>query len=186
MSSAKENASAPKVSAAAVPTNAIYGSPSPDFSARCIYFYYLTESNDAKYNVRTFFIEYPDKISDIENKIVEILDSIRSGKLMPCGWALGDLKWRRISYIVIAYDDWGQQLKQNDAITIDYDKYFKGGQDLLLKTPYQNITCFYCENYVGPATQKIQITVNHGHGTPFQITTHNDSGTNMGPPIPPP
>jgi hypothetical protein len=180
------------------PANDVYGTLDPNLGAQCIYFYYLTESKIEKEKTQTFFIERDYVITDLAHEIDTIMKDIFVDKtLKPCGWGLGDVRWRRKSYIVVLFDDLVHKLNENDAVTFTPYYSFKGGTDIKTIQGYPRVTGFYCENHmtdsnggpVGAKGETFDVKVNHdGHhnSSKLKFFTHNDSGTNMGPPLPPP
>jgi hypothetical protein len=130
--------------------------------------------------------------ASLERRIPDIVRSIRDGRLTPSGYKLGDIKWRRKSYFVAVLDDPHSNLIQRNAFTF----YLEGGSaqenysffDGVDIRILNNVTGFYCINrmisedgdWPREKEEKYKVIANHVH------RLHEDTGTNLGPPVPPP
>lgn len=180
---------------ATAPTNDVYGNPDQNFRTPCIYFYYLTESNLPELNTRAYFIQRQQNITDIEAEIASLIKDVQSNAIKPCGWALGDIRWRHLSYFVLVFDDPSHKLYEKNAVKFVPYHPFKGGNDYRALSA-QGITAFYCENHLEDSSGTVladpsspeyfKVVANHDGHSMLSVSTHNDTGTNMGPPIPPP
>lgn len=186
-----------------VVVNPVYDPRDRTLKAECIYFYYLTEDPDPRYNLRVFVIDRERYIppQEMQREIETIVADIRNGNLTPCGWAFGDVKWRRKSYIVVVFDDPNGKLSRGNAVEFLHnvggdDHPFRDGDDI---QQFGTITGFYCFNHMKQQgtnhdlppgkSECYKVTAIHEHrlgGAVTSIRGHNDTGTNMGPPIPPP
>src|SRR3712207_1681619 len=88
----------------------------------CIYFYYLTPDKTGGYLVEVYYSDSGQPITDLPSEITKLVENARkeSPSPQPCGWEFGDLRWRRVSYIVIAVDDPDVTLDDKAAIEFDH------------------------------------------------------------------
>ncbi|MEA3004355.1 MAG: hypothetical protein QOH81_3143 [Sphingomonadales bacterium] len=199
-----------------VPINPVYHKTGArNWEPHCIYFYYLTMDPDPTRFVRVYVISRARPIANIQQEVESIVDEIKRGIRTPCGWRLGDVKWRRRGYLVFIMDDATATLTPGNGVEFGYkglggNHTFFDGDDL---TPFDNITGVYCLNHMQKAgggvlgsadpEEIFEISPNHdpdrspthndsdanhqsrGERSTYVPKIHNDSGTNTGPPIQP-
>ena len=158
--------------------------------------------NDRR-NVRAYFIDKKQPIlrGQMETEIRSLVAQVGANTLTPLGYRLGALDWSRKSYIVLVLDDQHHHLTRGNAFmfvntTPGLPHPFRDGADI---QPFGTITGFYCTNHMttpagqDPAqdwSESYEMAVCHNPAgctppNPYFLG-HFDSGTNMGPPIPPP
>lgn len=192
--------SPPKKERRPPPTNPAYSRRDPGLQVHCMYFYRLTDSPDPKQNVQAYFVDFGRAIDRniIGQEIAEAKKKIDDGEVTIGGYALGDLRWRRRSYLVFLYEEPGGILRGGDAVTFKDmtggDLHpFADGEDIKIGTT----PCFYCLNHMAyrggnqpiPPRTSEQFTLHVQHmrkgGRKFERRGHSDTGTNTGPPLQP-
>lgn len=130
-----------------------------------------------------------------------IMDEIRNGTLQPI---VPPPKWQRLSYFAAVLDVPGMELTEDDAVTFNWkglsrgNHSFRDGMDVRpLRAPHSALVGFFCLNHMqhklGHVLRRnewedFDVHFNHPHAIApeVRILGHNDSGTNLGPPTPPP
>jgi hypothetical protein len=126
---------------------------------------------------------------DIPRLIPDILDAIRGNDLKPTDSKQLHRKWKRRSYFVYYHPT--EQLSKGDAVVFtggeDNRQCFRDARDVPLDA---GASAFYCINHMldkdggafpSGAGDAFDIDIYHGHGA-VRRRSHNDSGTNTGPP----
>lgn len=172
--------------------NPPYQPLNPGLAAECIYLYYLKITGDPKYETRVFVFKRDFSIA-IDAQIRNLATEISAGQHYPCGWNFGDVKWRRKSYMVFILEDNNHSLEAGNAVTFTPDYPFRDGHDVTsLSPPHSGFCCF---NHLirkqgidlpDDVTEPFYVEINHPHRQTQAVRSHEDSGTNMGPPIGPP
>jgi hypothetical protein len=190
----------------------LYGDAPNGLKAHCIYFYYLKETPDLKEKTRAFFLEYDHALNRdaLEKEIPKLIEKANNGAIRPVGWKLGDIRWRRKSWFVVVLDDDHHKLKPGDAVSFEFksstgqspagpNHNFRYGKDIPIS---RTITGFVCYNQMKGShgrplddeSEVFFVKVNHGghgdgqgggKGAIERRFTHDDSGTNTGPPLQP-
>lgn len=184
-------------------SNDVYYNKNKNLRIECIYFYYLTMRSDSHPNhVRAYFVDKKQYIphDQMQDEIKDLVSQVRAKTLTPLARRLGGLDWCRKSYLAVIMDDAEQRLTKENAVmfanrSIGREHPFRDGRDI---EPYDTITGFYCINHMTKPSgasdvywsEDFDIEVCHnplGCMPPNPLLlSHNDSGTNMGPPISPP
>jgi hypothetical protein len=185
--------------------NSLSGEWKRDITPYSIYFYYVTRKSGpvvppaSPYNVEVYFYTQSTKIEDttLDAHIETLTKNARGSKKNPppIGFAFNDVPWWRISYLVVASD--AEPFPSGEAVHIerddgDYNHSFFDGKDYELPIMDQNpISVMWTVNYmrgksgnpIKPGkTHKFRFRFNHQLSREYP----DDSGTNMGPPVPPP
>ena len=192
--------------AAQVHNNA-YHSHNASLPARLIYFYYLKRPDDPKEETRVFVLDRGRHIPPhkIQEEIETILGEIHNGDHSPVGWKIGDVRWRHKSWLVFVLDDNQHRLTAGNAVEFSFvdvdgsgrlseNHSFWDGDDTDPFQAYPNISGFYCLNHMIPkggvgelsSDEQFEVKVHHPHALASGKRTHDDTGTNMGPPVGPP
>ena len=164
----------------------------------CIYFYYLTpDETGTDYQVEVYYYDHGEKISQgdvLNSQLAMLVDNARNKwpPRQPCGWDFDDLRWRRTSYFVIAVDDNVSTLKAIE---------FEGNtpNHTFLDGGYSSVagaSLAWCVNYMKmddkgkkleAGTQHFRFRLTGVRGVQRTDWSYDGgSGTNMGPPVPPP
>jgi hypothetical protein len=161
---------------------------------QCVYFYHLSAdpSSSDPVRVRAYF---HDEKRDITPAAVDglantLLRNARNGTIHPAGYGLGDLRWRRVSYLVFVVDG---ALGGLDGIGLpeghlSFGPKFKvGSLDQADGVAYLNklVRGQNAGNLPGGRWQETFRMEAHP-SMAKSLLDHEDSGTNMGPPVPPP
>jgi hypothetical protein len=170
-------------------------------SPRCAYFYYVTpgEEKDGHFhgNVAACLMQEADiRPSDnIEDLISDWAQRAKDGQMSPIGWALGDLTWRRESYFVVVLDAPGYRFDSEESLVISNgDHTFKDKRLIPVTTSDgSRMQAIYCRNHIRKRNgepwrhgdireeyKPLMLAVTGAKG----LVTHEDVGTNLGPPIP--
>jgi hypothetical protein len=158
---------------------------------RYIYFYYVTPPtpSDHHLQVQAFVIHEKQGISNINTRIHELAVAAREGRLSPSGWAIGDIKWRKPSYLAIVLDAGTLKLenvKFEDEEKGDASYTFKNRRKLV---PIGNVSGWYCINHVRKKDgspwihdkEDFKVLLETVPPFPHEIRGHNEAGTNTGP-----
>ncbi|AQR73561.1 hypothetical protein [Sphingomonas sp. LM7] len=171
-------------------------------SAPYAYFYYVTPGQTMHgYHgkVEAFLIHAGDVNSSakIEDLIPIWTSEIKSGARKPVGWGLGDLKWRWKSYLVVVLDAPGYKFGSAEGLVITGGRHTFTGKTLtqFTTTDGSKVQAIYCINHVKKKNGKpwkdaeletfypLKLDVLRGPSVhPF--FSHDDTGTNTGPPPP--
>jgi hypothetical protein len=189
----------------AVSGNRHYKDPSGKGTVpHCIYYYHITPSADPP--TRVYFLDKRRPISTFElgGLIAELARNAHSDgdSPSPCGWDMTDLIWRRKSYLVVVLDDPATSLVKGDGFQFpDANNHtFLDGADFdvdVSSTPgvVEMRSGLWCINHMmneagqdlgGTDFEIFRVHFNTGGGSMFAMSYPDDSGTNMGPPLPPP
>jgi hypothetical protein len=171
---------------------------------RCAYFYYVSEGKgDARHPhaaVEAYLMQEDgigprDKIEDL---IPVWAQRAKDRRMRPVGWALGDLRWRRKSFLVVVLDASSARFDSAEGLVIG-----EGADSFREKTLVDFATsdgsrmqAIYCLNLMrkkgggGWDPDKIEhdkyyplrLELTSKSGAERPIITHDDVGTNTGPP----
>lgn len=176
--------------------------PSVEQPPRCAYFYYATASlqadrhehlDVAAYLMQEAQIGASDKIEDL---IPVWAQQAKARQMTPVGWALGDLRWRRRSYLVVVLDAAGVTFDSADDLVItDGDHTFKDKTLIDFTTANGSaMQAIYCRNHIrkrdgtawkhneSESFSPLRLELARRDGSSQPIVTHDDVGTNTGPP----
>ena len=195
--STKEKPEADSISAGS--KSASESAPAPE----CIYFYYLKPENTDHADVLAFVadMKIPLKDGDINPLVDRFITEVRNEAyvhLMPMGHFFEDITWTRQSYLVIVVDDPRYQLLKNDIELSDSSHTIKHEESITSAFP--EVSGVRYRNYItrkdGGTWSKhkdekeefeiemeFKPRLSAGESDP---RSHEDSGTNLGPPLPPP
>jgi hypothetical protein len=160
-----------------------------------VYLYYLRTTGNPQSGTEVYCLDRRNPIqpNGIEAEIRTIVGEIESGDHNPCGWRIGDVRWRRRSYMVFLLEDSTETL---NTVIFTPGHAFRSGQNIAeFNSPHgKRITGYYCSNHmkkpddsdVDGFGEAIRVHVYHtgSHGPPLPVAFgHEDTGTNLGPPI---
>lgn len=171
---------------------------------RCAYFHYVTPGSTLARHHHGFVETYVMQEGAIgeSDKLEQLIpvwaQKVKNGEIDPAGWAFGDVRWRRESYLVVVLDAPGFKFGNANALTItDGDHTFGKKQLIDIRcddgTAMQAIYCInHFKNKVdgkplpdGKSEQfkiKLDITpVTPAGADTVKMVTHDDVGTNIGP-----
>lgn len=174
-----------------------------DWRPTCLYLYYLIPTSVDHADIEVFVNESSVRLDDnnIDDFIKSTIVKIKNGDLHAVGWSFRDLAWRRISYIAVIADHARFILDHSGGV-----KFKKNGnhaeytfKDLQPVSGLDaNLTGVRCINHMlddegdrlGEHDRetfkvKLKFKTRQGFNDPGP-RTHDDSGTNLGPPHPPP
>jgi hypothetical protein len=169
--------------------------PYPPGDPRCVYLYHVTASPDGNEPYIEAFVHNHDKAigaGDIEPLIIALAQKAIDKEIQPCGWAMGDLRWHRISYIAIVMHDPNRVFRNAKEFVI-YDKQQAFGDNIFFtfKIGADEVQIIYCRNDIkykngqpSGSVQEFELRLNPDPNYPHHL--HEDTGQNMGPPVPPP
>ncbi len=170
----------------------------PVWAPRCIYFYYLVPHNQNHADVNCFIYDRNQVLNDatVDGLIPGFLAQAQGGayaNLTPVGSFFEDITWVRQSYLVIMVDP---------SYTLQNIRIWDSSHTLFNRRPLNigSATGVRYHNYIvrrGGQTwnrdkrEKEQLWIEiefraRSSKMGLQIASHDDSGTNMGPPVPPP
>jgi hypothetical protein len=171
---------------------------------QCVYFYYATPGSDPKHpDIKAYVELYPNAIGNIEKEIETLAKRAKTDPTMkPAGWAMGDLRWRRKSYLVVVLDHNDMKFGSEKALRIeDKDKCFEAKKIITFKLDGNDVQAIYCRNKF---KDKDGNDINGDHDHPdheeYDIyldlvpktllseappLTHADTGQNIGPRLTP-
>ena len=168
-----------------------------------IYFYYVAPGSTPGDPLQVYVISKPESDPiDTKAKLIEEIEMLtrnaRSNAFPPAAFSFAQMPWWRRSYFVIALDEPIDKFDPEDAITISRDgthpnhTFFNGWvEDLTIDGREVNVLA--CTNYMVKKNGKaIEAGNSHVFKLAFKIgllpfiRDDDDSGTNMGPPVPPP
>jgi hypothetical protein len=158
------------------------------------YVYYLRITNDPETHTEVYCVDLgtPVPPGQAEGVIKNLAGDIEAGAYRQCGWKIGDVRWRRRSYMVFLLEDPNETLT---TVTFSPGHAFQGGKTIAAFTSPngKRITGFYCTNHmkkgdgsdVDARGEAIRVHAVHTAAPPpiVHFLTHEDTGTNMGPPI---
>jgi hypothetical protein len=169
--------------------------PYPPGDPQCVYLYHVTASPDGDEPYIEAFIHNHDKAigaGDIEPLIVELAQKAAGKEIQPYGWAIGDLRWHRISYIAMVMHDPKRVFRDEKAFLIA-DKYqaFDENTFFTFKIGADDVQAIYCRNDIkyknGQPSGGVESFRLYLYPDPnYRHRLHEDTGQNMGPPVPPP
>lgn len=171
--------------------------PSEDIVPQCIYFYLVPGSHGTAdvyfYDNQAPFTEtgsLPKKLHEMRENALAAPEARTSH---PCGWNLSDLRWRRKAYVAVALKD--GSLDTPAAVEFfgrDENKHLSFQKSQVVNHP-TNATApriFCCVNLM---LNKEGNPLADGHKSRVKVKVKghwaapvDDTGTNMGPPVPPP
>jgi hypothetical protein len=180
----------------------VYDSHDRNAKIKRIYFYTV----DPHEKLTEYFLYSANPVAwdEMPRIIDEFAAEIASGSIPPTNSVQGRRTWKKRSYFVY-YDKTGRLEANNAVVFAGEDPCFKDGADV---SGVHGVYAFYCINHMWKGgkpqapgdTQHFRIVVNHMHkaGAEEQpdksagaaegdaarrpLLTHNDSGTNTGPP----
>lgn len=168
----------------------------------CIYFYYVRREG-ATYRERVYVwpTRSPIDLDELHQQIKRLTKNARQNRNEPppSGWAMEDVVWRKISWVVVAVDERDGKFDQDAAVEIAFEgadrsnhTFFDGGEDEVDIPGEQSIHVMWTLNHMRDAAgamltkdsppETFKFTFNPGRPRAYPDT----SGTNMGPPIGPP
>jgi hypothetical protein len=185
-------------SADLIASNPVYRAPPADFSSEWVYFYYLKPHGDPN-EVRVYRLERSTKIpyDNIEPEIDTMFREVSNNVHLVKGTSFREVPWLHIGYLVFVYENAAEKIED---ITFrmrpgNGNHTFRGGKLLATVDGRQDVSGFYCVNRMRhqqgrtlreDETEVFRVRVNHPHLSVDDIANffgHEDSGTNMGPPI---
>jgi hypothetical protein len=159
----------------------------------CIYLYHLTPiGSSQEVFTEAYFYDAgaPIHKNQVEDLVLDLVQKARLKQIRPVGWDVGDIRWRRISYLAFVVDDLDDELtgiEINRKAPKDTKSFSQSGK-IAKKGAASG---FWLLNEMkaedgsgtlkGPETVKIRMSRRK-----HPVRGHEDSGTNMGPPVPPP
>jgi hypothetical protein len=166
--------------------------------SKYIYFYYVTPApaGDHHPNVKAYFIsdDWQPSEPTIKDQIRRLAEQARRGALgRAAGMALGDLNWRYKSYLVVVLDAPGaDSALQLDLEITDGGHTFEGKTLTDVTADGAKLRAVYFRNRIKKANNgtwnrqpecfKLDLKVSPAAGLGPPIFTHDDVGTNLGPP----
>lgn len=172
---------------------------------RCVYFHYVTPTRSPLLHHHGYVETYVMQESAIcpgdrlEDLIPVWAQRVKKRELEPVGWAFGDVRWRRRSYLVVVLNAPGLKFASAEALDIAGGTATKFGKKTLMNfttadgTAMQSIHCLnHFRKQDGTslgdrdrddfyplrlAFTSVPLAVSD----PVESFTHDDSGTNMGP-----
>ena len=175
----------------------------------CIYFYYIGKRTNGTKFVRHYYYtneneeldpeDLPDRIKTLA--LNARLEDERDQKPPPTGSDLHFVVWTRKSYLVFMIDIEGLNFDPNDPVSItsvsgNPNRSFYDGKMVTITLPTHATgtaapSVFRCINHMKKGNgadqdgkERFKITLNTI--PQLSIVSHDDGGTNMGPPVPPP
>jgi hypothetical protein len=166
----------------------------------CIYYYYLTPDQNGGFYVEAYYYDEGAEIpkSELRSRVEMLTQNamLKWPTRQPCGWDFSDLRWRRLSYLVIALNDPNRKLEGDKAIEFDVttpNHTFLDGDTMVVEPETGvKISVAYCINHMSRnstgdplevGSQEFRFRLN---GLNRAWSDDGGSGTNMGPPVPPP
>ncbi|HYJ30423.1 MAG TPA: hypothetical protein VEW25_08800 [Allosphingosinicella sp.] len=182
------------------PPNPVYHGENPNLEAHCIYFYLLSPGTEIP---KLYFedLQRPVLRSEMPDRIVDIMRKIRAGLLQQ---EPVPTEWTRKSFFAAVLDIAGSTLTPGNAVVFELqgaggggNHTFRDGEDIpALPAPFQDRGAFFCFNHMKHKhghvlkygeREPFKAHFNHPHPSPNPtVLGHEESGTNIGPPIPPP
>lgn len=178
--------------------NPVYRGENPNLQAECIYFYHLLPNH----GMHVYLVDRKRPIaqSEMPNQIVQILEEIAAG-LLPL--EPRPVRWKRQSYLAAVLASSESKLIEDDAVEFQCTENnrknhsFRDGRDLReLPAPFESFSAFYCFNHMKHRNGHV---LRKGEGETYEVHFkhpgaviarhrfgHDDSATNLGPPLPPP
>lgn len=184
--------------------NAAGAAASPDWKPECIYFYYLKPKSDHHADVLSFMADMKMTIGDgdvlklVERFIAEVRSEVYV-HLVPLGHFFEDVTWTRQSYLVIVVDDERYTLSKNDIQLLDSHHTITKEEEI--RSPlFPEVSGVSYQNRIvrrgggkwnkdKHEKEEYEIEIEFKPNPTFikiKPMSHEDSGTNLGPPIPPP
>jgi hypothetical protein len=165
----------------------------------CLYLYYVTAADDhGEPVIQAFVRAFERPIADIQRAIAELTQEVADGLAAPVGWGLGDLRWHRKSYLAVVLNDPARRFMDEDGLDIVDGRYsFDPGRLIefdIDEAPggTTSIQAIYRKNHVrkkdgtpwGGVADEYEIYLRPDPPYPHHL--HEDTGQNLGPPVPPP
>jgi hypothetical protein len=128
--------------------------------------------------------------NQIGDLVSELIEKARLKQIRPVGWHVGDLRWRRISYLALVVDDADDELEDvlvNGKLPKD-TKSFRQSRKIAKKgaiSGFWLLNEIQAEDGSGPLKGEATVSIRMKRKK-HPLLGHEDSGTNMGPPVPPP
>src|SRR5687768_11167506 len=91
-------------------------------AAECLYLYYLRiPQNPNDWHTRVYFVDWGTHVPSnrLQTEIGKVLKGIAAGTYKPCGWRIGDVKWRRRAHLAFLFDDPIHKLDPSNPITFN-------------------------------------------------------------------
>jgi hypothetical protein len=195
----RDKAEAAKIRPGSKPSAAAPGPRPPD----CIYLYYLTPGVFPHPTITAFIDERADPIKPgkIAGAIRQLARQAWGGDLQSKGAAISAFPWRRRSYLAFVLDDPDHRFESNLAVMIKGGSHTFTRHELIDFTTPDGIDmqAIYFRNYMRKKNKqelgqgeredfKIYIELSDARlqpAIPAEIVNHEDTGQNLGPPIPP-
>jgi hypothetical protein len=183
----------------------VYRPKGRNFPILCVYFYYLTPSEDGHPDVQAFRHIVTSDIPDasMPGLIEDLTKKARAGTITSRGDSVGSILWQRRSYIAVVLDDRNDNLLKGNAMEfVDGEHTFRNGKDIILSN-VDNLSAFYCTNHM-KRKHASDPDLEEGDHEEFDVCIHlvsegpdpvcpvpddggpgghNESGTNTGPPL---
>jgi hypothetical protein len=162
---------------------------------QCVYFYHLTVNpNDPDHPlVRAYHHDEKAAITPaaVDAVAQSLLTRARAGDIQPAGYGVGDLRWRRSSYLVFVADT---QLGSLEDVGLPENGNHTFGRRFKINGLSGATGVAYWNKMIrGPNATECEgdrwCEAFRLHPNPARAKgffTHEDTGTNMGPPVPPP
>jgi hypothetical protein len=179
--------------------NKAYDAFNPDLQAECIYLYYFTTHNA---QCRVYFVDRHRYIppAEMPEQIGSIVMQIKDGTLQPDAIGMENLPWTRKSYIAVVLDDPPARLELDDAVRFHLspgggNHSFRDGHDVPDVPGHTDVSAFFCFNHMRHRNghvlkpgekEKFRVRIVHVNKEVGAMDEHEDTGTNTGPPTPPP
>ena len=177
-------------------TNPAYDPGNPELRPECVYLYYLPDPTDFPH-AEVYFHDWGEGVGldQVESAVKELVFLIQNDRLKPCAWSFGELMWRRRSYFVLAIRSDDHILVPRDAVTFTFERgdgnhNFRDGRDIpAFDTKDGRVSAMACINHMkneagGPLgrheSERFRIIMSTEPPIKF---LHDDTGTNMGPPV---
>jgi hypothetical protein len=165
-----------------------------NLSTPIFYVYYLRITNDPEAHTAVYCVDLrtPVPPGHAEGVIKSIAGDIEAGAYQQCGWKIGDVRWRRRSWMVFLLEDPNETLT---TVSFNPAHAFLGGKTIseFTSPAGKRLTGYYCTNHmkkmngndVDAVGERIRVHAVHSAAPPpiVNFFSHEDTGTNMGPPI---
>ena len=162
---------------------------------QCVYFYHLTVNPDSLHHplVRAYHHDEKAAITPaaVDALAGNLLTRARAGDINPVGYGLGDLRWRRSSYLIFVADKEVGTL--TDVGLPEREDHTFGPKVKITGLAGATGVAYWNKMLPGPNAwhrpdgRWQETFALHAHPAwRKDFRTHEDTGTNMGPPVPPP
>jgi hypothetical protein len=170
---------------------------------RCAYLYYVTpikaKTGDIHADVKAYLMQENEIGANekIEDLISQWAERVKAEELTPVGWALGDLRWRRSSYLVVLLNVPGAMFTSAEGLVITGSKHTIFDRNLIdvQTNDGSKMQAIYCRNHIvkcgggkwneNDRPEKfdpLRLDLEPIDAAAAPIVTHDDVGTNLGPP----